>query len=121
MSNNNPDFQKSDTHDIKILCVKEVAKYLGKSKSWVYSNYKILGGVKVEGSLFFPSKEKIYERLFRQQKEMVEVRIPISETKVHKIGIQNEKRSDVGGSRKKKGVKGTERKGINRHGIFNTD
>jgi predicted DNA-binding transcriptional regulator AlpA len=112
------DFQKPNNHDIIILCVKDVAEYLGKSPSWVYANYKLLGGVKVEGSMFFPSKEKIYERLFRQEEEMVEVRIPLPEAKVHEIGLRDEKRSIGGRSRKKKGGEKSEKDGINRHGLF---
>ncbi len=118
MSKTSIDFQNSDTHDIEILCVKDVVKYLGRSQSWVYANSKVLGGVKVEGSLFFPSKEKIYERLFRRKEKMVEVRIPLPEEKVHEIGLQNKKRSNGKRSRKKKGAKEAEKRGINRHGLF---
>ena len=43
-------------HDHDILTVEEVALYLRKSTSWVYKNWQALGGRKLRGSLFFPSK-----------------------------------------------------------------
>lgn len=46
-----------------IQTVEEVAQFFQKSPSWVYRNWKKLGGKKLGGSLFFPSKEDIYERL----------------------------------------------------------
>jgi hypothetical protein len=39
-----------------IMGVEEVAQYLRKSQSWVYKNWKILGGRKLGGSLFFSKK-----------------------------------------------------------------
>ena len=47
-----------------ILTVEEAALYLRKSPSWVYKNWQVLGGRKLGGSLFFPRKEELYERLF---------------------------------------------------------
>jgi len=47
-----------------ILTPEEVAQYLRKSLSWVYKNWQILGGRKLRGSLFFPKKEELYERIF---------------------------------------------------------
>ena len=47
-----------------IMTPKEVAVYLRRSESWVYKNWRILGGRKLKGSLFFPTKGDLYERLF---------------------------------------------------------
>ncbi len=47
---------------------EEVARFLRRSLSWVYKNSKALGGVKLGGSLLFPGKEDIYERLFGEMK-----------------------------------------------------
>ncbi|WP_457570812.1 helix-turn-helix domain-containing protein, partial [Desulfovulcanus sp.] len=38
------------------LTVVEVAQMLGVSRSWVYSNWRLLGGVKLAGSLRFFEK-----------------------------------------------------------------
>jgi len=48
----------------EIMVPEEVARYLRKSLSWVYKNWEVLGGRKLRGSLFFPGKEDLYERLF---------------------------------------------------------
>jgi hypothetical protein len=91
------------------MCVKDVAKFLKKSQSWVYKNFEILGGVKVGGSVLFPSKEKIYERLFQQEKEVVRVLLPVQKTAVHGGRVQEEKGS-------KETAKPEDRR--NRHGLF---
>ncbi len=54
-------------HDI--LTPEEVAQYLRISTSWVYKNWQALGGRKLGGSLFFPRKEDLYERLFCKRQE----------------------------------------------------
>ena len=36
-----------------IKTAEEVARFLRKSRSWVYKNWQILGGRKLRGSLFF--------------------------------------------------------------------
>lgn len=46
-----------------ILAPEEVAHHLQKSLSWVYKNWRLLGGEKIRGALFF-SNEVIYKRLF---------------------------------------------------------
>ena len=56
------------TGEKSILTPEEIAQYLRKSLSWVYKNWQVLGGVKLGGSLFFPSKEDLYERLFGKGK-----------------------------------------------------
>ena len=55
-------FDMNEQNDI--MSVEEVARYLRLSPSWVYKNWKILGGKKLGGSLRFPSKEDLYEHLF---------------------------------------------------------
>ena len=52
----------------EIMTPEEVARYLRKSTSWVYKNWQVLGGRKLGGSLFFPRKENLYERIFGQGK-----------------------------------------------------
>jgi hypothetical protein len=112
-------FQKSDTHDIEITCVKDVAKFLKRSPSWIYKNFQELGGVKVGGSVLFPAKEKIYERLFKQKEEMVRVLLPVQKEAVHKGRFQKEKGGPGSRGRKEKRSKNTKENGVNRHGIFN--
>jgi len=102
-----------------ILTPEETAIYLRKSTSWVYKNWKILGGRKLGGSLFFPRKENLYEHLFSQGKG-VEVRLHPERDQAHGNLVQNKKRGDACGSKEKGG---TEQSGItntdpNRHGIL---
>lgn len=66
--------QVENWHGKDILTVEETARYFGKSVSWVYKNADMLGGRKLGGSLFFPAKEDLYERLFGKGKGM-EVRL----------------------------------------------
>jgi len=54
----NPETNKSDKS--KMLKVKDVSQFLQKSPSWVYKNWKQLGGVKCAGSLLFPQEQDIY-------------------------------------------------------------
>ena len=54
----------------EIMTPKEAAEYLQKSVSWVYKNWEMLGGRKLKGSIFFPSKEDLYERLFGKREGM---------------------------------------------------
>ena len=102
-----------------IMAVEEVALYLQKSTSWVYKNWKILGGRKLGGSLFFPSKGDLYEHLFGKR-EGVEVRLHPQGDQAHGSLVQNEKRGGKSGSRKegraKKSRAGCE--DINRHGLL---
>ena len=44
-----------------IMTREEVAQFFGKSTSWVYKNWKELGGRKLGGSLLFPREEDLYE------------------------------------------------------------
>ena len=47
-----------------IMTPEDVARFLKKSLSWVYKHWQELGGVKLGGSLLFPSKEDLYVSLF---------------------------------------------------------
>lgn len=114
-----PHFQNSNSHGIEVMCVKDVAAFLKRSQSWVYKNFEQLGGVKIGGSVLFPSKEKIYERLFQQQERMVGVFLPSQKETVHGSRIPEEKGRPGSRGRKKKGCKtAKEGTGDNRHGLL---
>ena len=102
-----------------IMSVEEAAEYLRKSTSWVYKNWKMLGGRKLGGSLIFPSKEDLYESIFQKRKG-VEVRLHPEGNQAHKNLVQNKKRSKKSRSRKKEGgVKAsTTESEQNRHGLI---
>jgi hypothetical protein len=87
-----------------ILTPEETAQYLRKSLSWVYKNWKILGGRKLGGSLVFPRKEELYERVFRQR-QRVEVRLHPGGDQAHGGLVQNKNKSKTGRSKKKGGIK----------------
>ena len=103
-----------------ILTPEETAQYLRKSLSWVYKNAEILGGRKLGGSLFFPAKEDLYERIF-SKKEGVEVRLHTKRNQVHGSLVQNKNRGQTGGSKKKGGNKESETGtgDPNRYGLLN--
>jgi len=102
-----------------IMTPEEVAQFFQKSTSWVYKNWKELGGVKLGGSLFFPNKEDLYEQLFQKRKG-VEVRFHPQGNQVHRDLVQNQKRGQVGRSKEKGGAKqtGISDEDANRHGLF---
>jgi hypothetical protein len=107
-------------HDI--LTPEEVAQYLRKSTSWVYKNWQELGGRKLGGSLFFPRKEDLYERLFGKGKGL-EVRLQPEGNQTHKGLVQAKTGRPKGGHKKKGGAKksGSDDKSAgdpNRHGIL---
>jgi len=113
-----------DTPDI--LTLEEVAQYLRKSKSWVYKNWRILGGVKLKGSLFFPGKEELYERIFGKREGM-EVRLHPEGNQVYRSLVQDKERGKACRTKKKGGDRGRGdgSKGIitaednpNRHGLL---
>lgn len=116
--NRSPYFQNSNTHAIEVMCVKDVAGFLKRSNSWVYKNHKELGGVKIGGSVLFPSRKEIYERLFKQETEMVRVLLPVQKETVHKGRFQKEKGGPGSRGRKEKRSKETKENGINRHGLL---
>ena len=55
----------------KALTVKDVSRLLGVSRSWVYANVHLLGGVKLGGSLrFFENKiVEVLENALQKSKE----------------------------------------------------
>lgn len=87
--------------DSDIMTPEEVARYLKKSPSWVYKNWQVLGGVKLMGSIFFPKKEDLYERIFGKR-ERVEVRLHPERTEAHGSMVQH-KTTGKGGRGKKAG------------------
>jgi len=103
---------------------EEVALFLRKSTSWVYKHWQVLGGRKLGGSLLFPTKEDLYERLFGKEQGM-EIRLHPEGNQAHGSLVQNQKGRTYGRSKKKGGTKetGTTDTGHgggdpNRHGIF---
>ena len=77
----------NDTHKQIAATPREVANYLGKSLSWVYKNQSELGVRKLGGSLFFPTKEELHERLFCKEKG-VEVRLHSEGQQIHQGLVQ---------------------------------
>ena len=74
-----------------IMAAEEVAQFLRKSVSWVYKNSGLLGGRKLGGSLFFPTKEDLYEHLFCQGQGM-EVRLHARERGTPRHGTKQKPR-----------------------------
>ena len=87
-----------------ILTPEEVARYLRKSTSWVYKHWQELGGRKLGGSLFFPGKEDLYERLFGKGKG-VEVRLHPGGNQIHQGLVQTKTRRPKSGNIEKGGIK----------------
>jgi len=102
-----------------IMTAEDVARFLKKSPSWVYKNYQNLGGVKLGGSLLFPSKEDLYERLFGKG-QRVALRFHPERREVHGSLVQDEERGQRGRSQKKGGLKELEAKRLdpNRHALL---
>jgi hypothetical protein len=109
----------TSTDQKEIMTVEETAHFLRKSPTWVYRHAEELGGRKLGGSLFFPSKEDLYEHLFCRR-EGVEVRIRTQKSSIHQSRIQKEKRGQSSRGRKTKGVKKSKHdpNAANRHGLF---
>ncbi len=78
-----------------IMTAEEVAQLFAKSESWVYKHWRELGGVKLGGSLFFPNKEDLYERLFQKGKGL-EVRFHPQGREVHSGLVSNQNRGSSG-------------------------
>ena len=107
----------------EIMTPEEVAEFLKVSVKSVYKHQKELGGKKLGGSLRFPSKEDLYERLFRQGKEALEVRIQRPERALHSAELQHKKGGSAGGGAKKGGAKKSATGGIggdapNKYGLL---
>jgi hypothetical protein len=89
------------TSSYDILTVEEVAQYLRKSPSWVYKHWQALGGRKIGGSLIFPGKENLYERLFSEG-QGVALRLHPEGNQTHKVLVQTKTRCEKSGSRKER-------------------
>ncbi len=103
-----------------ILTPEEVARFFRKSTSWVYKNWKELGGRKLGGSLLFPRKEDLYERLFFKRKG-VEVRLHPARDKAYGSLVQNKNKGKKSRSKKKGGInksKTSNGEDPNRHGLL---
>ena len=113
--------QKIDNQNqSEIMTPEEVARFLHKSVSWVYKHWKILGARKLGGSIFFPGKENLYERIFCEGQKMVEVRFCPEKDQMHAGRIQNKNPGQKSRSKKKGGDKQSkDRDGdSNRHNLF---
>jgi hypothetical protein len=109
-----------DNHNLYgIMTPEEVALYLHKSVSWVYKNWKILGGRKLRGSLIFPNKGDLYEHLF-YKREKLEVRLHPPRSQVHRHLVRKQDQGQTGRSKKKGGDSKSEagEGDPNRHGIL---
>ena len=102
----------------EIMTPEEVARYLHKSLSWVYKNWRVLAGRKLRGSLIFPSKGDLYEHLF-YKKEGLEVRLHPQRNQAHQRLVRNQDQGQAGRGTKKGGDIKSEAEGDpNRHGIL---
>jgi hypothetical protein len=88
--------------------VEEVAKFLRKSPSWVYKNWRRLGGRKLGGSLMFPSKEDLYERILFKKQKRVEIRLHQKRNQVHGNLVGDERRGKGSRVQEKGGTKKAE-------------
>ena len=104
-----------------IMTPEEVAQYLHKSLSWVYQNWRILGARKLRGSLFFPSKEELYGRIF-QKREGMEIQLHPERNQVYKSLVSDKKRGERSRSKNKGGDKqsktGTGNTVFDRHNLL---
>ncbi len=116
-----PEGQIDTVSQAGIMTVEEVAQLFAKSESWVYKHWQKLGGVKLGGSLFFPNKEDLYERLFNKG-QRVAIRLHTEGREVHPRLVQNQNRGQTGRTRETKG--GTDSPEVNsdpnRHGLLTT-
>jgi len=116
-----------------ILTPEEVAQYLRKSTSWVYKNWKELGGRKLGGSLLFPKQEDLYECLFGKKRSNeqgkedksnigLEVRLHSQRREILGTILPNKTRGKGSRGGKEEKDKSTERKtgnnDPNRHQLF---
>jgi len=101
-----------------IMTLQEVSQFLHKSESWVYKHWKQLGGKKLGGSLFFPEKEDLYERLFGRRKG-VEIRLHPKGRKANRCLVSNKTTSKKCGRGKEERTKKsrTADDDPNRHGL----
>jgi len=108
-----------DKKDKKSLTpLEDVSQFLHKSESWVYKHWKELGGRKLGGSLMFPDKEDLYERLFGES-EGVEVRLHSKGGEANRSLVPNKTTSKECGRGKEERTKKarTADDNPNRHGL----
>ncbi|MBU0664732.1 MAG: hypothetical protein KJ990_09345 [Proteobacteria bacterium] len=97
----------------------EVASFFKKSTSWVYKNWKILGGVKLGGSLFFPNQEEMYDLLFQQRKPVGgSPHSPGKQESGNSVQDQNKKQAEQNKQLGKIEKAATGGESSNRHGLF---
>jgi hypothetical protein len=101
----------------KIMTPEEVAAFCQKSTSWVYAHWEALGGVKLGGSLLFPTKEDLYELLFNKRQGMA-LRLHAERKTIHGDVVQNKKGGKKSRSRKAERVEQAGGEDPNRHGLF---
>jgi len=101
-----------------IMTLQELSQFLHKSESWVYKHWKQLGGKKLGGSLFFPEKEDLYERLFGRRKG-VEIRLHSKGGQTNRSLVPNKTTSKECGRGKEERTKKsrTADDDPNRHGL----
>jgi hypothetical protein len=121
-----PSRQVDTRSETGIMTVEETARFFQKSVSWVYKNWKELGGRKLGGSLFFPSKEDLYELVFCKE-ERVAIRLHPEREPVHKKLVQNQKGGKNCRGKKKggdtepgSGSRDDNKPDSNRHGLLGT-
>lgn len=89
-----------------ITQIEEVAAMFRRSIGWVYRHWREVGGQKVGGSLFFPGKREIHDRVFSEVQEELEVRLHPKRRTVHrgrvfdKIGGKKSRGCEEGGTEK---------------------
>lgn len=111
-------FSEQDNNDKVVTQAKDVAKFFGKSLTWVYEHHKKLGGVRLGGSFFFPSERRIYERLFGKKDGEVLLRLPAQKEKVPFRRLPNKKSSPGFGSSSKRRVETIVGHVRDRHGLL---
>ena len=118
-NNRNSDTTIEGNESFAIMTVEEVAQYFRKSVSWVYKNWEVLGGKKLGGSLIFPAKEDLYERIF-SERQRVEVRLHDERNPVLESLVQNNERRTKCRNRKEEKISKSERGNgdRNRHGLL---
>ena len=97
-----------------ILTTKAAAHYLQTSESWVYKHWRDIGGVKIGGKLFFPSKEKMYERLFGKGQGLAGG-FHAGQAAVHPSLVRDKNKGKAGRGTSPKSITDTD---PNRHGIL---
>jgi predicted DNA-binding transcriptional regulator AlpA len=86
----------------EIIQAQEAADFLKMSLSWIYDHYQELGGRKIGGTVLFPSRGEIYERLFGQQAQNVAVRFSAERESVSRLRLCDQKRSSKRNGRAQK-------------------